>query len=394
VPVNADGTISTTLEARYMLNPFGAEPFSCAEPGGCTVVANMQFSGIPSVAAPPLTFKPIGTASSGTLQGSPATVTAGQDVQVSGSGWASNATVLVSLCSSVVTGRAPPCLSAAAVFADSQGAFSTSVTARGDWENQGSFTDCAAAPGTCFIRAHDSRDARVHRDLPLTMTKPPVQRGNAVLDLHSPLVDALTVRVQGSGWEPGRSLQVMQCTDSTFSFCRLLRSSVTVRADGTFRAYGQLLEFFTRFVIDTNESGYCALTPGACTLVVGDTESLAATAVRIPLTFVQGEQVDVTSHYEAKWTELLQQGSTASGHSVAELQRTGSAVLFYVLGLAGVSGTAMPRAGTIAHTTRYTLEQYRRWSRQASFHDYTLVEAQKDGALFWSWLLAGRPPLP
>jgi hypothetical protein len=54
----------------------------------------------------------------------------------------------------------------------------------------------------------------------------------------------------------------------------------------------------------------------------------------------------------------------------------------------------LPRTGSIAHTTRYSYYQYLAVSAQAARYDYTVDEAQKDGALFWSWLLAGRPPLP
>lgn len=51
------------------------------------------------------------------------------------------------------------------------------------------------------------------------------------------------------------------------------------------------------------------------------------------------------------------------------------------------------RAGTHVHTTSYSVADYRLWSERAAQFDYTVEELQKIGALFWSWVLAGQPPL-
>jgi len=51
-------------------------------------------------------------------------------------------------------------------------------------------------------------------------------------------------------------------------------------------------------------------------------------------------------------------------------------------------------AGEYSHATPYSLSEYLYWSDLAARYDYTLEELQKSGALFWSWLATGRPPLP
>jgi hypothetical protein len=57
------------------------------------------------------------------------------------------------------------------------------------------------------------------------------------------------------------------------------------------------------------------------------------------------------------------------------------------------SGAQLPPGGSFSHTTRYARTDYVQLSILAAEHDYTLAELQKSGTLFWSWLLAGQPPL-
>jgi hypothetical protein len=92
---------------------------------------------------------------------------------------------------------------------------------------------------------------------------------------------------------------------------------------------------------------------------------------------------------------LLQRGVSLSGSSVPALQNFGSAVMLYLFGLSRPAGTApQPNEGTVSYTTSYSAAQYLDLSQRASQYDYTLEELQRDGALFWSWILAGKPPIP
>jgi hypothetical protein len=129
--------------------------------------------------------------------------------------------------------------------------------------------------------------------------------------------------------------------------------------------------------------------------VVADFDAMTETAVWIPLTFVTPTDVQVTSRYEPAYQALFAQGVTLSNRSPAELQRMGAAGLAWLLyGSPGASAAHLPNTGTLAHTTSYTRADYVFWSRAAANFDFTLAEMQKVGALFFSWLLAGRPPLP
>ncbi|HMJ12043.1 MAG TPA: hypothetical protein VK524_11550, partial [Polyangiaceae bacterium] len=131
--------------------------------------------------------------------------------------------------------------------------------------------------------------------------------------------------------------------------------------------------------------------PGTCSLSVSDGYVMMP---GVPLNYVADSGIDVTSHYEANWSALLQQGLSVSGLSAMELQRQGVIGTLWVMKAGGAaSGVQLPASGSINHTTRYSRADYIALSILAAEHDYLLAELQKSGTLFWSWLLAGQPPL-
>jgi hypothetical protein len=135
--------------------------------------------------------------------------------------------------------------------------------------------------------------------------------------------------------------------------------------------------------------------PGACSLGIFDFDSPAATLVRMPMTFVTGNTIAVTSRYEAKYETLFQQGMMATGYDAANLQLHGAASALWLLAYAHAqTGAHLSLEGEFAHTTEYSVNDYKAWSELASKYDYTVEELQKTGAIFWSWIATGMPPLP
>ncbi len=155
------------------------------------------------------------------------------------------------------------------------------------------------------------------------------------------------------------------------------------------RTYAELLASFPVVWGSLEATADCA---SGCSLLVSD--SVNGATARIPLQFQASEQVDVVSSYEPSWQGLLDQGVQLSGLIPGDLQRQGAFTLAWVLAAAGVqTGAPLPRSGTIQHATRYTVADYIALSRLAANYGYTVEELQKHGALFWSWILAGMPPL-
>ncbi len=225
-----------------------------------------------------------------------------------------------------------------------------------------------------------------------------VGSGTAELDVVSPVVDNLTVRVRGSGWAPNTRLRIQQCftfpPGATQPLCDPYgRGStfVTTDANGAFKSYERLQAGFGTLALPSGPFINLICTT-SCDLRVGEAEDFAATTQLVPLTFVHTATVDVVSNYEPERQSLLEDGLRISGLPASDLQRTGAAVTMWILRAAGASGTPIARTGSISYTTTYTQADYRALSAQAAEFDYTLDEVQKVGALFWSWLLAGQPP--
>ncbi|HMJ10735.1 MAG TPA: hypothetical protein VK524_04970 [Polyangiaceae bacterium] len=102
----------------------------------------------------------------------------------------------------------------------------------------------------------------------------------------------------------------------------------------------------------------------------------------------------MTSNYETNWQALLTRGLELSGQNPAALQRDGATTLLWtLLGSGGSSSVVLENRGTLAYSSRYTSAEYVALSASAARYGYTVEEFQKTGALFRSWLLAGKPPL-
>lgn len=399
VTLNDDGTFSQDFEVKrtYFADPEGqGESFTCDTPGACVLYAGPQIppggTGLWGSTSP-LSFAPVGSPRPGTLQ-VPATITADSNFELSGSGWAESSTLVVRLCATAADGR-EFCNLAMDRLQLERGAttFSTTIQAPGLmmwWVSPLGLADCTAAPGTCRVVVEDIADpvnARV--SVPLTIQSPPVPRGTAALDLHSPLVPDMRARVVGEGWRPEANLEFLWCKGTDLEDC-IPRGYMSTDAAGRFRWYPELTGKFT-FRPDFD----CTTAPETCSLVIADHLAFTATAVRIPLTFHTGAQVDVISRYEAKWHPLLEEGTSISGLSLTELQRRAPAVLLWLLRMGNEgSATQLPTAGTLAVSTSYDADAYRALSEVALRYDYTVVELQKISTVFYAWALAGTPPLP
>jgi hypothetical protein len=174
-----------------------------------------------------------------------------------------------------------------------------------------------------------------------------------------------------------------------FRFCNG-RALFESDAEGSFRMYAAVPGTFQYFPLGTPGVVDCQTT--TCQWVFVDGQSAAPA---IPLSFSDAAQIDVQTQYGPTWESLLQQGITRSGRSDAEVQKSGAGVLLWTMTAAGsVTALHLPREGATTHTTRYSRADYLLFTGLAAQYDYTLDELQKTGALFWSWLLTDRPPIP
>jgi hypothetical protein len=331
----------------------------------------------------------------------PTTASVLEPVLIRGSGWTSGGQVSFEFCAAGL-----PAFDGCDTY--------TTATVRedGTWEGHASVlaylkvfdpyfnwrtVDCTTAPGACEIRVRDTRisDEPLIR-VPMTVLSPAAPPGTVTLDLQTPLVAELPVRLEGSGWGPSRWLNVWQCKGEGVSLCRsgedtLNRSNgFFTKADGSFRVY-----FHAQGVLYSEPVHNCMAEPGACAFVISDPAAITKTAVRVPLTFSAAAQtVDVTSRYEPEWGAMLEQGLAKSALSEGDFQRHGMAVLVWTLAVSGASsGPRLPTAGSIDLTSTYDYHEYLQRSRDAALRDYTLQEMQKVGSLFYAWVLAGQPPL-
>jgi hypothetical protein len=274
-----------------------------------------------------------------------------------------------------------PCRSKTILPVASDGTFSASVTAGAALYGSNGLVDCTATPGACEVIVQDAIHPSVAAEVPVTV-RPSTAPATVRIDLRSPLAYGMQVRVVGSNWPPLHNLSIVGCQDAN---CYEVGGALTDSA-GSFRTFVSAAG---------PDRTICEPTPGACSLAVTDgIDPGNITPVRIPLNFATGDRFGVASSYEPKWAPLFAQGLSASGLSAAELQRMGVAVSAYLMIRAGRTGTHLPIDGGTAYTTSYSAEDYVYWTNIAAQYAYTLEELQKVGALFWSWILAGYPPLP
>ncbi|HEY6562492.1 MAG TPA: neocarzinostatin apoprotein domain-containing protein [Polyangiaceae bacterium] len=283
-------------------------------------------------------------------------------------------------------------------YSDASGAFAGELMARSvisliDDTAGAHLYQCAGPEACSILFSMPSANGELWQaSAPLTFSAISAPRGEARIDLTSDLIADMTVRLEGSGWAPNRSLRATQCKGAGFEVCAPPFSDILdIQTDssGTFRTYQLLLGAPFEGRPD------CRPPANGCFLVIADDNDLAGSALRISLNFVERVEVAVTSAYEPKWQSLLRAGARASGSSFSELQRSGATVLTWLMLASGEStSTHFPREGLFRFTTTYSADEYRQWTGRAAQFDYTLDELQKTGALFYSWLLAGRPALP
>ncbi|HEY6562494.1 MAG TPA: neocarzinostatin apoprotein domain-containing protein [Polyangiaceae bacterium] len=381
---DANGAFAGTLVVRQQFTTPGGLEVLCRGPYPCTVGASTLERPYEHTTVP-IRFQELPP----TLTIAPATdLVDGSVVHAEAAGFPSFAEVEFLQCR---TGT-EDCLWLGSSNTDGTGASDPDLHLRsvieGASENGVRLFQCGG-PGACSIRFRltmNGGEEFWQASAPITFASMSPPRGSARMDLTTPLIPEMTVRLEGSGWAPGRRLRATQCQGPGFDACIGSADDVVTDASGAFRAY--------RAVWRTGVPD-CAPPANGCSLVIADDNDLAGTAIRIPLEFVELEQVGVSSSYEAEWIPLLDQGASVSGTSQAELQRTGAAVLVWLMSASGSSSsTHLPRNGVVTHTSLYTADDYRQWTHRAAQFDYTLDELQKIGGLFYAWLLAGRPPLP
>jgi len=394
---DAAGSFATTIPAKHTIAPAFGEPFACSAPEACEIVAARKVSEIEYVplARAPIAFLPIGPARRGTVSVDGGPVATGTVAHVRGSGWAPFATLEVGLC----VRSTERCIGGLKrVHADAEGTFSLDLpAARYLVDDLGALlgygpaitiSDCAQ-PNVCNIRASDVRlqtnDAVLS---PIALVAPPVPGGPEIIDQETALVPGATVRLTGGDWQPNRDLWLYQCTDRPPGWCNLTQEARTDQ-NGQLRAFVPLLE---SFVAKDWFPGARVDCMDGCFLLVID--SVDGATAHIPLTFDTGATIDVQSSYEPNWQPLFAQGVELSGLTPVDLQWHGAAALLWVLGASGAEpGVPFPNSGSTVYTTAYSRADYVTFSTRAAPYGYTVEELQKSGALFESWILAGKPAL-
>lgn len=386
-----DGALHGTLKVQRSFQAYLGRTIDCDQEGPCLAGVSDGFS-LTSVDvryAFPVTFHgtlpAVGEVRTGSVQLDQTEVVAGQSTNLSASAWAASSRVLVGFCPA---GQALDSCWSVSGAVTPEGTYSGSIATTSVIDTGPGLADCTVA-GACVVRVADSRDVEhTAVNTPITVRSAGAKGGTATLDLHTPLVDSSPVRVVGSGWTPAHELRVMECQGSGFTTCALLRK-VQADSDGAVRVYVEPSSIISRrFVVD------CGGSPNGCFLVVADPAALTATAVSIPLTFATGDSVELPSKYEPEYEALFQRGLEISGLTDGDLQRQGAAALVWVMAAGGAkTSTHLSTTGTVTHVTSYGVDDYRSWARLAASYDYTLEELQKAGGLFWSWYLAGMPPI-
>jgi hypothetical protein len=330
---------------------------------------------------------------------------AGETLVVTGTGWPAQASIDLRFCAPSIAPnieRSCPWTDTLAVGAD--GTFATQFDPRSVFPvNYGAtafgsalLLDCAAAPGACTVEVREAT-APESSALRAPYTPLPDLNRKAALDLRAPLIADLPVRFLGTGWSTGVSVSAWLCGGPVpfagfsqgFRFCNG-RALFDSDAAGSFRIYAPVPGTFQYFNFGPPGVVDCQNT--ACQWLFVDGKSAAPS---IPLPLSNSPELEVATQYGPTWESLLQQGVSRSGRSDADVQRIGAAMLLWTMTAGGsVSEVHLPHDGATTHVTRYSRADYLLYTTYAAQFDYTLDELQKIGALFWSWLLAERPPLP
>ncbi|HMJ13821.1 MAG TPA: neocarzinostatin apoprotein domain-containing protein [Polyangiaceae bacterium] len=379
--------------ARFFDWPSRGRTLSCAAPGSCVIGVLV---GTRTVQVP-LTFRDIPIAKGTIRIESP--VNAGELITITGSGWTPGGRVHLGFGALAASINEPGDGADALVDASGEirgGVPATYLRTISDYENAEvdlTLVDCTTSPAACGVTAFDTRDpAATFVRVAAMVRAAQVPRGTAALDLATPLVHGLVTRVVGSGWTGSDTLQAWACKDSSLVGCQQLAPfrfpGIRVDESGNLRAYQSLLGYLHEgdaAVVDCHQQA-------SCTLLLADPRALEATRVHVPLTFVQGDQFEVTSHYSASEEAWFQEGLQLTGSTESEFQTTSALRTLYMLALAGASsGGQRPREGAYSHTSTYTYFDYATLSAEAARFDYTLDEIQKVGSLFWSWFIQGLP---
>jgi hypothetical protein len=380
-------------EVRYTIHPEQGPPFTCSDAEGCKLVYTPDAPGASWIEYRTF-FLTAGEPRLGQLQFDAANITVNEQFPIEGSGWTTNGTALVEVCPKRTSGFGPPCWWLQRGHADENGAFSIRGAVPASLATDYSFVDCAAAAGACVMRVQESRDPSLVFEVPLTVEPLAIPAGTVVLEPGSALVDGLPVRIRGSGWQARTGMKMLLCNGEDMLTCIELVDYFTVPDSGVFEQVLPIPARADNFGVPGRPQFDCRAT-SACSLIVGPIEALGSRGTRIPLTFSTSERIDVTSSYEPRWHDLLAQGVSASGKTVPDLQYVGAAVMLYLMNLSGGQpAPPFPLPGSVSYTTSYSATEYLEWSRSAMRFGRTLEEVQKEGALLWSWLLAGRPPIP
>ncbi|HMJ13920.1 MAG TPA: hypothetical protein VK524_21025 [Polyangiaceae bacterium] len=360
---------------RSTIFPVNSAPISCSQPESCVLFARTPTAAPGST---PISFRSVAAPARGTVVTTPSPVQRDQPVSVTGSNWTAFATVRVELCP---RGR-DTCVPQDPILLGSGGTFSASLTALSviTWGTQ--LFDCTTAPDACVIRVYDSRDpVNTRVEVPLNVQAPATWAGTVELNLRTPLVEGLRVPLSGSGWPTTAKLMGLTCKGAGFEQCSYYYSgasgSVTFRGSHVF-----------------DDPFDCKSAPNSCAFVIADENGITASQFRIPLTFSTASQIEVTAYYDSEHEALFQQGLALSGLSADAHQSTGASVLYFVASRGGGPLPApLPLEGTFSHTTVYTRDRYLILFNYGASWGYAIDQFQKTGALFWSWILAGKPPL-
>jgi hypothetical protein len=270
----AGGALPVLLGAGGPASSLGlghAPVASCSPPAGSLApVAD---------ASPPCTPKLSATPHSGLLDG--------QNIKVTGSGFAPGGFVLLLECQTGATDESGCDFDVAggAGQPDASGAFTTTVTVSRLIEPDATVIDCAT-PGACVLAAISDDGDSIQVDTPITFKKVPLP--SLVVSPSKGLADGQTVTVTGAHFPPGSEPTLTECPAGQTDFYECdtnLTQTVTVGPKGTFTTTYDAARILTtnEEIEPGSENIDCAQAPGCVLAALGDIDEFAEAST--PLAF-------------------------------------------------------------------------------------------------------------
>ena len=288
-PVDGDGNLSLTFNVRRLIGypgP-GGTVVDCAEKPGCVIRIASYVDLLHSVDVP-IAFDPdVPPPPPPTLTVAPnRDLTHNEVVTVSGSGFVANDFVRLSECLEGEDGFQEACSGSyggsVPLTADADGSFTTSFTVKRVLGNPGGPNADCTKDGECALYAQSDTDpfssteTDLHFDPDAPLPPPPTLS----LEPSTDLPWSTPAHVDGSGFAPNTTYNIVQCTNDSTFFDFRCQFGPTLQTDGE----GNLAGDFTIRRVIQNGSQQIDCAPDGCFVAVFSYDDAISYGV-VPLTF-------------------------------------------------------------------------------------------------------------